>query len=195
MEEEKKRRKVLHFVQNKNVQKHKLGPHQQESSFGENDLRVLVLKKLDVSQQYTFAATTTNHVPGCISKSTASRLRAVIIPSIWHWKEHIWSILSGFGLSSTRKALRYRREFRTASTKMIRGQEHMAHERRLGDLDSFSTERRRRKGHLIAVFIMSGFGEHRIRLLYRQQIQVALWKTLIRLQGKYSPQLGHSNTR
>lgn len=76
--------------------------------------------------------------------------------------------MSGFGLSNTRKALRDWREFRTASTKMVRGQEHMAHERRLGDLDSFSTERRRRKGHLIVVFIMSGFGEHRIRLLYRQ---------------------------
>lgn len=147
-----------------------------------------MLKKLDVSQQCTFAATRTNHIPGCISKSTASRLRAVIIPSIWHWKEHIWSIVSVFGLSSTRKALMYWREFGTASTKMVRGQEHMAHERRLGDLDSFSTERRRRKGRLIAVFILSGFGEDKIRLLYRQQIQVAVWKILIRLQGKYSPQ-------
>lgn len=51
-----------------------------ESSFVQNDPRVLVDNKLIMSQQSTFAAKKPESILGCIRRSTASRSREVILP-------------------------------------------------------------------------------------------------------------------
>lgn len=50
-----------------------------------------------------------NHIPSCICKSVARRLRG-LSPSVHHMWDHIWSAPSSLGLPSTRKPRKYWRE-------------------------------------------------------------------------------------
>ncbi|PKU46278.1 hypothetical protein llap_3419 [Limosa lapponica baueri] len=71
--------KVLHVGRENPKQKYGLDREWIESS-SEEDLRVLVDKKLDMSQQCALAAQKANSILGCIKRSVASRLREVILP-------------------------------------------------------------------------------------------------------------------
>lgn len=126
---------VPHLVKNKPTQKHSLGAGWLGNSFMENDLEVLMLNKLNMSQQCASAAMRANHIPGCISNIIASRLRERVISSIWPLYEHMGSIKSGLILSGMRKTVTCSRETRVASAKTVRRQKHMVCEGRLRELD------------------------------------------------------------
>ena len=71
--------KVLHMGRGNPKHKYRLGK-ETESSPVEKDLGVLADEKLNVSCQCALTAKKANHIPGCIERSVASRLREVILP-------------------------------------------------------------------------------------------------------------------
>ncbi|GAB0177760.1 mitochondrial enolase superfamily member 1 [Grus japonensis] len=75
--------RVLHLGRNNSEHQHRLGVDLLGSSSVEKDLGILV-DKLSMSQQCALMAKKVNGILGCIKKSTASRLREVILPLCLH---------------------------------------------------------------------------------------------------------------
>jgi len=67
--------KVLHMSRGSPKNKYRLGREQIESRPEEEDLRILVNEKLDMSWQTALAAQENNQILDCIKSSMASRLR------------------------------------------------------------------------------------------------------------------------
>lgn len=66
---------------------------------------VLLDKLKNVSQQGVLVARKASHTLGCVSK-VMSRLREIILPSLWHLGDHTGAVPS-FGLPFTRRTWTY----------------------------------------------------------------------------------------
>jgi len=120
-----------------------------ESSSVDNDFRLLVDEKLDLTWQGAFIAQKVNCILGCIKSSTASRLREGILPLYSSLVRphlgscvHLWS-------PQHRKDMDLLEQVKRRVTKMIRGLEDLCCEERLRELGLFSLEKRRMQGDVI----------------------------------------------
>ncbi|GAB0186588.1 mitochondrial enolase superfamily member 1 [Grus japonensis] len=76
----KEKSKVLYLERNDLMHQYTLGALWLESIFAENDLRVLVDARLNMSQQCALAAKKANSILGCIRRNAVSRSKEVIFP-------------------------------------------------------------------------------------------------------------------
>ncbi|KAK4825142.1 LOW QUALITY PROTEIN: hypothetical protein QYF61_024122 [Mycteria americana] len=119
-----------------------------ESSPEEKNLGVLVVEKLDMTQQCVLTAQKANHILGCIKSSVAGRSRETILPLCSAHLEHCVQLWG----PQHRKDMDLLEQVQRRATTMIRGMEHLSCEDRPRELGLFSLEKRRLWRHLIAVF-------------------------------------------
>jgi len=98
------------------------------------------------------AAQKANHIPGCIQRSVARRVREVILP-LYSALVRPYSLESCVQLWTPqhRKGMDLFQQVQRA-TKMVRGLEYLSIEERLQDLGLLRLERKRLQGDLIAAF-------------------------------------------
>jgi len=134
MRSNKAKCKVLHLGQDNPHYQYRLGDERIESIHVEEGLGVVMGEKWDMSQQCVLTAQAANRILGCIKRSMASGLRAVILP--------LYSSLvrphleSGIHLrnSQHRKDTDLLEWVQRRATEMIRGLEHLSCEKRMREL-------------------------------------------------------------
>uniref|UniRef100_A0A8C3F547 Reverse transcriptase domain-containing protein n=1 Tax=Chrysemys picta bellii TaxID=8478 RepID=A0A8C3F547_CHRPI len=144
--------KVMHLgITNKNFS-YKLGTHQLDVMEEEKDLRVLVDRRMTMSQQCDVAVKKANAVLGCIRRGISSRDKEVLVPLYKALvRPHLEYCVQFWSPMFKKDEIKLERVQRRA-TRMIRGMEKLPYERRLEELGLFTLTKRRLRGDMIALF-------------------------------------------
>ncbi|CAM4690211.1 unnamed protein product [Lepidochelys kempii] len=143
--------KVMHLgINNKNFS-YKLGTHQLEVTEEEKDLGVLFDHRITMSCQCDVAMKKAIVVLGCIRRGISSRDKEVVV--LLHKalvRPHLEYCVQFWSPMFKKDEFKLEQIQRRA-TRMIRGMENLAYERRLKELGLFSLTKRRLRGDIIAL--------------------------------------------